>query len=107
MNFLHRYQTTFLFVLVVLVLYGGYQFFFAPPSEDAITAIGAEGAPGPDQELIALLLQLKNIHLDDALFNDPLFKSLEDFGKELVPEAVGRVNPFAPFGGFIPVPLSR
>ena len=96
MNLFHRYQCIILFVAVVAVLYGGYMLFFAPSSEEALVATSEQGSTGADQELIALLLELKSIHLDDALFADPLFKSLEDFGKELVSEPVGRTNPFAP-----------
>lgn len=98
-NLLRKYQTLVLFVVVVAVLYGGYQFFFAPSNEPALSVSAEAGVDAPDQELIALLLQLKSIHLDDSLFNDNLFKSLIDFGKDLVSEPVGRTNPFAPFSG--------
>jgi hypothetical protein len=104
MNFFHRYQSIILFAGAVIVLYGGYVFFFAPTSEEAFTATQTVGVLGSDQELIALLLELKSIHLDDTLFMDPLFKSLEDFGKELVTEPVGRLNPFAPIDGLVSKP---
>lgn len=98
MDLIKKYQTVILFVVVVAVLFGGYQFFFAESTEPALL-VTPTGAAGPDQDLVALLFQLKGIRLDNALFADPLFQSLKDFGKDLVAEPIGRVNPFAPLGG--------
>ena len=50
------------------------------------------------EDLIGLLNTLKSITLDDSFFQDPAFRSLEDFSQELAPEPVGRSNPFAPIG---------
>lgn len=95
---LTKYKSVLFFILAVAVLYGGYQFFLAPPNEAALTVVTEGPVSGPDQELIALLLELRGISLDGVLFEDPVFRSLEDFGKELVSEPVGRINPFAPLG---------
>ena len=98
MNFLKQYQTIFIFILIVVVLYGGYAYFFSAPTSAPLTT---EVAPqvGLDQDLIALLFQLKAIRLDASIFDDPTYKSLVDFGRDLVPEPVGRPNPFAPLTG--------
>lgn len=97
MNFLKQYSTVIAFVVVVAALYGGYVLFFAESAEPVVevTEINAS----PDQDLIALLFELKGIRLDSALFEDRLFKALKDFGRDLVSEPVGRSNPFAPLGG--------
>ena len=97
MNFLKQYSTVISFVVIVAVLYGGYALFFAESTEPVVevTEINAS----PDQDLIALLFELKSIRLDSALFEDQLFKALKDFGRDLVSEPVGRPNPFAPLGG--------
>ncbi len=97
MNLLRNYQTAIIFVLVVACLYGGYVLFLAPSTESALTVTAT--APGPDQDLVALLFKLKEIRLDNALFADPLFQSLKDFGRDLVSEPIGRPNPFAPLDG--------
>jgi type II secretory ATPase GspE/PulE/Tfp pilus assembly ATPase PilB-like protein len=45
------------------------------------------GAAAPaDQDLIALLLDLKSISLDEQIFSDPAFQSLSDFSQDLVAE---------------------
>ena len=96
MDFYRRYQTAILFIVVVWVAYAGYQFFFASTGDPVLTV--SEEATSADQEFIALLFELRGITLDNAVFGDPVFKSLSDFSLELVPEPVGRDNPFAPLG---------
>ena len=49
-----------------------------------------------DVELVTTLLTLRAVTLNGTIFTDPAFMSLKDFGKEIVPEPVGRPNPFAP-----------
>ena len=104
MDFIKKYQTIVLFIAVVVVLFGAYQFFFAT-SDDAALQVTVTEAAGPDQDLVALLFQLKGIRLDNSLFADPLFQSLKDFGRDLVSEPIGRVNPFAPLQGAPTIPL--
>jgi len=98
MELIRKYQTVILFVVIVAGLFGVYQIFFAGSNEPALT-VTQTAAAGPDQDLVALLFELKGIRLDNALFSDPLFQSLKDFGKDLVSEPIGRPNPFAPLGG--------
>lgn len=100
MNLLKRYQGVIGILAIAIAGFIAYSVFFkgsdAPPlSQEDVSA--AKSAV--DQELIALLLTLKTITLDTALFDDPAFKSLKDFSQELVPEPVGRPNPFAPLEG--------
>ncbi len=49
-----------------------------------------------ERDLVATLLQLRAVTLEGAIFSDPAFHSLIDYGIEIVPEPVGRTNPFAP-----------
>ncbi|MCC7160534.1 hypothetical protein IT399_02355 [Candidatus Nomurabacteria bacterium] len=51
------------------------------------------------KDFLALLLNVKNIKLDDAIFTSVAFMSLRDSSITLVPDGnEGRPNPFAPFG---------
>ncbi len=50
------------------------------------------------QEILTTLGQLNTLQLDPALFKDPVFMSLSDFGSEIPPQSAGRRNPFAPIG---------
>lgn len=54
-------------------------------------------------EFLPVLLNIRNIQLDDSIFLDPTFIGLKDSSIELVPDGTeGRPNPFAPIGIDIP-----
>lgn len=52
-----------------------------------------------DSDIVNTLLQLRAVSLSGTIFSDPAFLQLKDFGSAIVPEPVGRTNPFAPFAG--------
>lgn len=56
-------------------------------------------ATSVDSDVVGVLLQLRSISLSGTIFSDPAFQSLQDFGREIVPEPAGRSNPFAPLNG--------
>lgn len=56
-------------------------------------------ATSVDSDVVGVLLQLRSISLSGTIFTDPAFQSLQDFGREIVPEPTGRPNPFAPLNG--------
>lgn len=49
-----------------------------------------------ERDIVDTLLQLRAVSLSGTVFSDPVFSSLQDFGTQIVPEPVGRPNPFAP-----------
>ena len=53
--------------------------------------------PGQGEEILRLLSMLKDIDIDADFFNDPIFRSLEDFSIPLPIADIGVSNPFAPF----------
>lgn len=60
-----------------------------------------------DRDLVATLLQLRTVSLSGTIFSDPIFQTLQDFGSQIIPEPVGRPNPFAPLtGGPGPAPVT-
>ncbi|OGI82007.1 hypothetical protein A3I95_03425 [Candidatus Nomurabacteria bacterium RIFCSPLOWO2_02_FULL_44_12] len=70
-----------------------------PPETSQEIAVG--------QEFLSLLLNIKNIKLNDGIFSDPAFATLHDSSIVLIQEGnEGRPNPFAPIGSdnsFAPV----
>ncbi len=60
---------------------------------DTTNGVGASG-----QQVLALLGKLKAIQLDNEIFSDPTFQSLQDFSIEIAPQPIGRSNPFLPVG---------
>jgi hypothetical protein len=66
------------------------------PVSGTSTQNGASLAAG---EFLTLLLNVKNIRLEDAIFSDPAFQNLRDSSITLEPDGnEGRPNPFAPIG---------
>ena len=84
-------------LIVVLVLALGYYIWTSQSSTPLLTDSSAQVSPG-SQEILQTLGQLHTIKLDPALFTDPVFVSLSDFGVTIPPQNAGRRNPFAPVG---------
>ena len=64
----------------------------------ASSALTTDMPAGPGQDVVDTLLTLRSIKLDGAIFSESAFTSLHDFSTQIVPEPVGRPNPFAPLG---------
>jgi hypothetical protein len=75
-------------------------------SDSSLLTTDAVSDNGPDQDLVATLLALRAVKLDGSIFSDPGFQSLKDFSTAIVPEPIGRPNPFAPLAGSVVVTAS-
>ena len=88
-----------------------YAFFMQSPSNTGSTTlvtstdVAGSGTPS-SQDLLVTISNLHTIKLDGALFADPGFVSLTDFGVIIPLENVGRRNPFAPVVGAQPAPTT-
>lgn len=90
-----------LFALALaVILWLGYTLFFAEndTSRTALNAEVASQAARDTQEFLQTLQQLRDIELNQHIFTDARFQSLVDHRQAVVPEPVGRSNPFAPIG---------
>jgi hypothetical protein len=92
------YQIIGLFTLVVgaFVLWN----VFVTPETASDSVLGSttitDDAVGADA--LKLLLDMRSIKLDARIFESQAFQTLQDTGQEIIPEPVGRTNPFAPSG---------
>lgn len=66
--------------------------------DSAAEPVATVEEPVASQSLLTTLSNLRTMRLDTTIFEDPLFRSLSDFGVTIPPEPVGRRNPFAPTG---------
>lgn len=49
------------------------------------------------KDMLATLSKMKVTTLDEGIFEDPVFRSLRDFGVEIASQPIGRRNPFGAF----------
>jgi hypothetical protein len=103
----HVFLVGILVLLIVGATWYGMQS-STPPEALIVTDTIDGGSPSEniaDRELVESLLTLRAINLSGQIFSDPVFKVLEDFGTAIVPEPVGRPNPFAPLQSQVPAPV--
>jgi len=91
--------------LAAAILVAGVYFVFLRDDEASGPALTTEGgaesmtaSAQADREFLHLLQELNAIQLNPELFNNPIFRSLENFHVEPTQQPVGRENPFAPAG---------
>lgn len=99
MSFLAQHKLIVIVVALVVVVGAWYTL----SSSGTPTAILTTDAPtgsvavdSADQALVGSLLTLRTVSLSGDIFNDPGYRVLKDFSTTIVPEPVGRQNPFQP-----------
>ncbi len=85
-------------VIAVIVLAGMAWYGLSGTSTTSVSPLSSDtvDASGPDQDLVETLLALRAVKLDGTILSEPVFGTLKDFSTAIVPEPVGRANPFAP-----------
>lgn len=81
----------------------GWYIFLRVPVETPLLQTDTLSASGADRDVVETLLALRSITLSGTIFSDPAFINLTDTGTQIVPEPVGRPNPFLPLEGMKPV----
>jgi hypothetical protein len=97
---LQKYKRILIIIGVLIVTFIIYSHFKGSGGNNQpLTASSNTGIQNPaGQQFFNQLLTLQHITLDDRIFADPRFQSLEDFSQPLPDEPEGRPNPFAPIG---------
>ena len=96
-------------LLVVLFISG---LFFYTIGGDSVSPSGVSEAYGASldttlgKDLLLALARLKSTRIDTAIFADPIFTALHDWGVVIAPQPIGRRNPFAEFEGGAPANVS-
>lgn len=95
MAFFKKNRTAILGIVAGIIALIAYFQFFGGSSSSVLTS--SSEAPSPaGSDLLVALGNLQGIKLDNAVFQDPVFISLSDFGVDIPSQPVGRRNPFAP-----------
>lgn len=98
-----KLKNILIMVVVVALLLLAYFLFFNKKEAPLLTGsekeVSGVGLSNQDKDLLSILLNMKNIEIDNSLFTNSTFSSLKDTSIELIPDGKeGRVNPFAPIG---------
>jgi regulatory protein YycI of two-component signal transduction system YycFG len=106
-----KIKNIIIFTVITALLILAYIFFIKPsPEEKSLVFYSPSNTELPNtntldqnslitQDLLSVLLSVKSIKLDDAIFSDEAFINLKDSSILLTsPGDEGRLNPFAPIG---------
>ena len=90
------------FVIFIIVLLGAGLYLFINQGSAPVQTVEEQGAADAEIEKIRAdineLQQVKDLTLDTAIFDDPLFLNLREPARNPAPiPSSGRRNPFAPF----------
>ena len=90
-------------VIVIVILGVGWYGLYGTSGESPVLVSGSTSTgPDPGQDVVRTLTQMHAISLSAAILSDQAFQGLKDFSTQIIPEPVGRLNPFAPFGASAP-----
>ena len=94
---------TWIWIVAAVVIGGAVSFYFYGKSSTQDTSmIGVVpngGMPVDESQVLSLLNQIRNLHIDTQLFEDPAYTKLYDYSVPIPEKNVGRPNPFAPLPG--------
>ena len=83
--------------IVVLALAGLWVYMTYFSGSSSAPALTSDQDTSPlSQDVLVTLNSLQTIKLNKAIFSDPVFVSLTDYGVTIPPQNAGRQNPFAP-----------
>lgn len=99
MHTLSRYKFFVLGAAVLLAF--GVWYGLSQSSAPASLLTADTPADATSQGVVDTLLQLRAVKLDGVIFTEPAFQTLKDFSTQIVPEPVGRPNPFAPLASAV------
>lgn len=104
MEIIKKYKIILIIIIIVVISGIAYKALFnTDKTKDLLTSdtrLSNEEniATIVENDLLSLLLDIRSVKLDGSIFTKETFNSLEDFGQEIIPELIGRENPFAPIG---------
>ncbi len=87
------------FILPLLIVLGGIYWYISSETGNAAPLTTETSAGSPTQtQFQSLVGELSSISFDTSIFSNPHFAALGDLSKPILPEAIGRTDPFAVIG---------
>ncbi len=91
-----------LLAIIITVVLAGVAWYMlsgsSSPSAPVLSTEQPTQAPAGASDLVQSLLVLRAVTLSGTIFSNPAFQALQDFTTPIIPEPVGRPDPFAPLG---------
>lgn len=66
---------------------------------NGVAVVPTSGVAADESQVLSLLNQIRSLHIDSQLFQDPSYTALIDYSVRIPEQGVGRPNPFAPLAG--------
>lgn len=89
-------------IAIIIIVFIAYNYFFKKDNNTQLITSNLDvlqtNKLNAGKEIVALLSDLKSLQLNDDIFKNKEFRSLEDFSLPIASEPKGRNNPFAPIG---------
>ncbi len=95
---LEKLKLPFIILAVLIAMFVIYNSFVKTPATTSNSILKQTSAlpnQTPDKDFLPLLLQVQNVNLDQQLFADPVFRALDDGTQNIIPESIGKPNPFS------------
>lgn len=97
-NSFHISRTVGILIAVAVVIIIAISYLvIRKPDEGTVSIIGAPASES-EANFVQLAGQLDSITFDTRILTDPRFTSLVDIHTAILPEQLGRTDPFAPIG---------
>lgn len=97
-------------IAVLFILIAGYILWDimakAPEVQDFSSEVTATASGVEDAKTLETLINMRSLRLDGRIFESPAFQALVNTERQIIPEPVGRQNPFAPVGSDILSPAA-
>jgi hypothetical protein len=92
-------RTNIILLILGLLILGAAGYLLFGQSE-TLGVLPAGVSPASEAELtfLALTARIDPVDFDTSIFQDPRFAALRDIRTAIIPEAIGRFDPFAPLG---------
>ncbi len=89
------FRNKFVIIGIIVVVLGVIWYVFSSSSSSSSSIITSEAGNDIDPELVQTLLVMHSVTLTSTILSNPAFVTLKDFSSQIVPEPVGRDDPFA------------
>lgn len=95
-----KYKNIIIVIVIIVLGLVAYSFLKSSPTAETLLATTQrqDSAQVLGDEISSAINQINSLKLDRAVLDDSVVQHLIDHSKPIVPEPVGRNNPFAPIG---------